>query len=196
MIPELERAGFYADMPDEEHITSGYRDPELAHRLSTAYHIIHDLISINDLQKNPVDLDGTTWYRDEWKYLFPDCPDINIVIDWLRDRRIKQNASAQVPPEYYNSSFSVGGIQSPAYALEGYESSDPYRLPNSSSPTISKHTLGVAVDIGVGLINPNLKWTQEIDDIARKYNLIRPYRQFKIDYANVEIDEWWHFERP
>ena len=50
MIPELESAGFYKDTPDEEHITSGYRDARLAHKLSTAYHIIHDLISIEDLK--------------------------------------------------------------------------------------------------------------------------------------------------
>ena len=199
MIPELEKAGFYADIPDWEHVTSGYRDPKLAHRLSTAYHIIHDLISVNDLQKNPVDLDGTTWYRDEWKYLFPDCPDINIVIDWLRDRRIKQNASAQIPPEYYNSSFSVGGIQSPAYALEGYESSDPYRLPNSSSPTVSKHVLGLAVDIGeIGkpISNESVMWDPRIDNIARKFNLSRPYHGLTVSYANIVINEWWHFERP
>jgi RHS repeat-associated protein len=28
MIPELEAAGFYEDMPDENHITDGYRDPK------------------------------------------------------------------------------------------------------------------------------------------------------------------------
>ena len=200
MIPELETAGFYADMPDEEHITAGYRDPKLAHRLSTAYHIIHDLITVDDLKKNPVDLDGTTWYKDEWNYLFPDCPGVNIVIDWLRDVRIKQNASAQVPSEYYNSSFStwvgIWRIQSPAYALEGYTSGNSSRLPNSNNPTISKHVLGVAVDIGNGLINPNLEWSQAIDNIARKFNLARPYHQLKIDYANIVIDEWWHFERP
>jgi hypothetical protein len=199
MIPELETAGFYADTADEKHITNGYRTPKLAHILSTAYHIIHGLVSVNDLQKNPIDLDGTTWYKDEWKYLVQDCFGINIAWDWLRDRRIKQNASAQVPPEYYNSSFSVGGIQSPAFALEGYESSDPFRLPNSSSPTISKHALGLAVDIGeigkpVGDVK-NVMWNSEIDDIARKHNLTRPYHDLFIAYANFTVDEWWHFER-
>jgi RHS repeat-associated protein len=196
LIPELEEAGIFEDKADWEHITSGYRDPKLAHVLSTAFHIIHGMVSVSDLQKNPIDLDRNVWYRDEWKYLFPDCPGINIVITALRDRRIKQNASAQVPPEYYNSNYSVGGIKSPAYALEGYESTDAYRLPNSNSPTVSKHVLGIAVDIGDGLINPNRKWDQKIDDIARKYNLARPYHQLRIDYANVDIDEWWHFERP
>ena len=200
MIPELEAAGFYTNMPAENHITVGYRDPKTAHRVSTAFHIIHDFIADSDLEKTSVDLDGTIWYKDEWKYLFPDCDKVNIVSNWLKDLRIKQNASAQISPDYYNSKYYVWDgifrIKSSAYALEGYASGDPRRLPNSNNPPISKHVLGLAVDIGNGFSNPNLQWSSEIDSIAMKYDLIRPYHQLKIDYANVVVDEWWHFERP
>jgi len=83
MIPKLEDAGFYEDTPDQDHISGGYRDPETAHRVSTAYHIIHDLVSIDDLRNVPKDMDGNIWFKDEWKYLFPDCRNVNIVRDWL-----------------------------------------------------------------------------------------------------------------
>jgi hypothetical protein len=200
MIPELEAAGFYEDIPDQEHITGGYRDPKIAHRVSTAYHIIHDLISVDDLKKTPRDLDGTIWYKDEWKYLFPECENANIAIAWLEELRIKQNAAARIPAAYYNKDFYVWEgifrIKSSPYALEGYPSGDSHRPPNSNNPSISKHVLGLAVDIFNGCENLDLMWSQEIDTIAIKYHLVRPYKDLKIDYANAIINEWWHFERP
>lgn len=44
--------------------------------------------------------------------------------------------------------------------------------------------------------DPNTLWDPRIDNIARQYNLVRPYRNLKLDYANMIINEWWHFERP
>jgi RHS repeat-associated protein len=201
LIPDLEKAGFFADISDEDHVTVGYRDQKIAHRVSTAYHILHDLITIDELKETPQDVDGTVWYKEEWNLLFPECDDINIALDWLRDLRIKQNASAQVPPEYNQTRiwFGVLPINSPSYALEGYASGDQHRLPNSDNPPISKHTLGLAVDIGdpgKSISDSNALWDPKIDEISRKYNLVRPYHNLMIDYANMTINEWWHFERP
>jgi hypothetical protein len=59
--------------------------------------------------------------------------------------------------------------------------------------------LRIAVDIGETgkqISDPNFLWSYGIDDIARRHNLIRPYRSLKINYANIVVDEWWHFERP
>ena len=72
-----------------------------------------------------MDLDNTTWYKDEWTNLFPECPGFDIPAwRWLLEFRIKKNASAQVPPEYYDGHVLVV-LHTPAYALEGYGPTDP-----------------------------------------------------------------------
>jgi RHS repeat-associated protein len=199
MIPELEEAGFYEDMTDQEHISGGYRDPRTAHLVSTAYHIIHDHISIDELRETPRDMDGTIWFRDEWKYIFPDCPGLNIASQWLLELRVKQNAANLIPTDYYNSDFyvwvGVWRIKSSPYALEGYPAGDPRRLPNSDNPAISKHVLRQAVDIFIGFSNQESVWDREIDAIASDFHMVRPYHELYIDYADLTLDEWWHFER-
>ena len=199
MIPELEEAGFYEDMPDQEHISGGYRNPRTAHLVSTAYHIIHDLISIDELRETPKDMDGTIWFRDEWKYIFPDCPGLNIASQWLLELRVKQNAANLIPTDYYHSDFyawvGVWRIKSSSYALEGYPAGDPRRLPNSDNPAISKHVLRQAVDIFIGFSNQESVWDREIDDITSDFYMVRPYHELYIDYADFTLDEWWHFER-
>ena len=109
---------------------------------------------------------------------------------------IKQNAAAQIPPEYYDANFYVWPrIKSSAYALEGYLPGDIRRLPNSDDPPISKHVSGFAVDIGASVIDFGSMWDPMIKTIAAKYNLHRPYENLRLDYANQVLNEWWHFER-
>jgi hypothetical protein len=119
---------------------------------------------------------------------------------FLRDLRIKQNAAAQIPTEYYDSNFyiweGIFRIKSSAYALEGYPPGDPQRAPNSDGPPVSKHVLRLAVDIRYGVANLDLMWSKKIDTIASRFNLVRPYNALRMDYADAVINEWWHFERP
>ena len=199
MIPELETAGFLEDVSDQDHITGGYREPKDAHRFSTAYHIIHDHISIEDLADTPSDSDRNVWYKDEWEYLFPECSSVNVVLGGLLEYRVKKNAS-NLSSETHNGKYVLAGIwfvQDVNYALEGYLSSSPSRLPNTDQPGISKHTTGLAVDIDAYWAIPReQRWAPAINDIARRFNLVRPYHNLDIDYADVTIDETWHFERP
>jgi hypothetical protein len=199
MIPELEAAGFLQDVTDEEHITGGYRAPKDAHRFSTAYHIIHDYVSIGDLSNVPIDSNSNVWYKDEWKYIFTECSRVNIALSGLLEYRVKKNAS-DLSSETHNGKYVLAGIwfvQDVNYALEGYPSGSPSRLPNSDKPGISKHTMGLAVDIDAYWAIPReQRWAPAINNIARRFNLIRPYHNLYIAYADVTIDETWHFERP
>lgn len=71
------------------------------------------------------------------------------------------------------------------------------RIPNLEEPPISKHVTGEAVDVGYYWSVPNARrWDQAIDDIARRFNLLRPFHNYILEYADVRIDEPWHYERP
>jgi hypothetical protein len=199
MIPELEAAGYLQDTADEDHITGGYRTPAEAHRFSTAYHIIHDLVPVESLENDPTDSDGNIWYREEWEYLFPQCSPLSIALAGLLEYRIKHNAST-LASATHNGSFVFAGVWFVAdvsYALEGYPRDDVDRLPNSGEPQVSRHVTRQAVDIGNYWAVPlGRRWEQTIDDIARRYNLVRPYNNLLIEYAGVRINEPWHYERP
>ncbi len=83
------------------------------------------------------------------------------------------------------------------YALEGYATWDPHRLPNSKKPSVSRHTTGEAFDIASEGILDITVWTQprgRIDEIAAKYNLFRAYHNRYIAYADYTAPEYWHFE--
>jgi hypothetical protein len=199
MIRELEVVGYLEDIADQDHISDGYRPRAEAHRISTAYHILHDVVTIDDLRRHPSDLDGTTWYREDWEYLFPAC-ESGDPLAWLLKLRVKSNAALQVPRTYWNAGETVWvgilPVPSPSYALEGYPAGDVRRLPNTDDPRISKHVLGLAVDVAFGWAVPfSSRWDEKIDSIARDYNLVRPFHNFVVTYANTVIDEFWHFER-
>jgi RHS repeat-associated protein len=213
MIAELEVEGYLKDITDEAHITQGYRSPQEAHRFSTAYHILHDFVTIEDLRKTPKDMDGTTWYKEEWDALY--CAAQNIYVDpqtrmgWLGylDYLIKKNASDQAPEIHLGGNFrgyiytSWGRVRDVSYALEGYATGDLHRLPNITYPGVSKHVSGLAVDIGKR--NYDVQrfsvWEQqnsEIDRIARKHDLRRPLNNNNyVWYTDDELAEWWHFEQ-
>ena len=212
MISELEDKGYLTNIPDENHIpdNGGFRTTATAHRWSTAYHILHDFVSIEDLRKTPKDLDGTTWYKEEWDIYY--CLYQNTFIDpqkrmmWIGylDYLIKKNASDQAP-EIQKSGRVRGYIYTPSgwvrdvnYALEGYPVGDPHRLPNASYPGVSKHVSGLAVDVSIGTRRDDV-WQQlgytEIDRIAHNHRLKRPLNTSDyVMYTEDEQAEWWHFE--
>jgi RHS repeat-associated protein len=217
MITDLEDNGFLTQIPDVDHITQGNRTQREAHAFSTAYHILHDFVSIEDLRKTPVDSDRNVWYKPEWDALY--CSAQNIYVDpqlrmqWLGylDYLIKKNASeygAQIGGWSGSIYTLYGSVPDVSYALEGYERSNPKRLPNSSLPGISKHTYGQAADIGrIREINgkprdiPKSKeqvWglpNSDVDRIARRWGLHRPLINGNYAwYTDDEPSEWWHFE--
>jgi hypothetical protein len=211
MISELEDKNYLTDMPDTDHILVGHRSADDAHKFSTAYHILHDLVSIEDLRKTPIDVKGNVWYEEWWdvfycgyqsQQTFPTDPPQVSSLAYL-DYLVKKNASnlvkdeTQLPFRPQNIIYtSFGFIQDVTYAMEGYPVGDPRRLPNVSLPGISKHVYGQAVDISIGATD-KFKETgyTEIDEIASKYQLKRPYNKDDyVAYTDDEIREWWHFE--
>jgi RHS repeat-associated protein len=214
MISELEDKEFLTNIPDENHIpdNGGLRSKETAHRWSTAYHILHDFVLIDDLRKNRIDIDGNIWYRDEWDFLYCTALYPNSFLDpqtrllqlGYLDYLIKKNASANAKEIHFRGNISgyiitgFGLVRDVSYALEGYPTGDPFRLPNVSDPAISKHVSGHAVDVSEGILREDL-WGEtgytEIDRIAHNHRLKRPLNSNDyVTYTDDEIAEWWHFE--
>lgn len=210
MITELEEEGYLIQTADENHISAGKRSPKEAHRWSTAFHILHDMVSIEDLRKTPKDLDNNVWYKQEWDVLFCLSQDTHLDptkrLQWIGylDYLVKKNASDQAEDIQMGGRLSgyiftpFGLVRDVNYAAEGYEVGDPNRLPNSSYPQVSKHVYGLAVDISMGILQgeawKKLGYT-EIDRIADAYGLQRPLNiPDYVNYTNAENAEWWHFE--
>jgi hypothetical protein len=210
MISELEDKSYLKNIPDEDHIpdNGGFRSTEIAHRWSTAYHILHDFVSIEDLRKTPVDSDGHVWYKQEWDAFYCSgssqigLPQISPLsyLDYL----VKKNASELAKDIRINGRFSgyiytlFGRIPDVSYALEGYKAGDPRRLPNVAYPSVSKHVSGLAVDVSVDILREDI-WQQlgytEVDRIAQSHRLKRPLNSSDyVAYTDDEIAEWWHFE--
>ncbi len=191
MISELEDENLLKDIPDQKHVAEAFRNKEKAHILSTAHHIINDFVTIDDLRATPVDMDNNVWYRPEWDYFYCAGPGGRFILNML----VKLNALSKVPNDYRTTRFKIP--YNTLYALEGYASWDPHRLPNITNPNVSKHTIGEAFDIsGDGRTNP-AQWEQfngRIDDIAKNNNLYRAYFNRYIAYADYTAMEWWHFE--
>jgi len=212
MISDLEDQGYLTQIPDIEHITQGNRTKKQAHIFSTAYHILHDFVSIDGLRRTRKDLDGNTWYKGEWDSLY--CAGQNIYVDpqlrmqWLGylGYLIKKNASelardTRVGGWRHNIYTPFGIVSDVSYALEGYERGTPERLPNSSLPGISKHVYGQAIDVGrydfdVLRIGAWQGTNSDVDKIAHKWGLRRPLNNSNYAwYTEYEPAEWWHFEQ-
>ncbi len=210
MITELEEKGYLIQTADENHISAGKRSPEEAHRWSTAFHILHDIVSVEDLRKTSKDLDNNVWYKQEWDVLFCLSQDLRLDpakrLQWMGylDYLVKKNASDQAEDIQMGGRLSgyiftpFGLVRDVNYAAEGYEVGDPNRLPNSSYPQVSKHVYGLAVDISMGILQDEA-WKQlgytEIDKIADAHGLQRPLNTPDyVNYTNAEFAEWWHFE--
>lgn len=203
MIRVLEKEHFLKDVPDQDHIGSGIRSNQVAHRWSTAYSIIHDKISITDLRKTPRDLDGNVWYNKNWEFIPRDSEcHLTPVLEDLLEYRVKKNASDKADNFLYKGrnpfkgwiKAGLGYVKDVPFALEGYPGNDPKRLPNflsSQNLPMTKHVLGLAVDIEIwGPVN---LWDNRIKDIADKYNLVRPFTE---NNGKGYPEEAWHFERP
>ena len=207
MISELESKGYLVDIPDLDHIEAAYRFPADAHKFSTAYHILHDFVSIEDLRETPIDADGNVWYKEEWDALYcsvvypTNAPQVSSrsYLDYLVKKNASEKGAAHIGgrnpfKKYIFTPF--GWVADVTYALEGYTASNPKRLPNSSLPGISKHVYGQAVDISIGYKDElrEMGYT-EVDEIASKYKMRRPYnRENYVSYTDDEKAEWWHFE--
>ena len=205
MISELEEKGYLTDIADEDHIEAAYRDAKTAHQWSTAYHILHDFVSIEDLRKTPIDADGIVWYKKEWDSLYCiSAYSANVMsprsyLNYLVKKNASEKGASHIGGynpfnRYIFTSFGL--VSDVTYAIEGYGTNNPKRLPNSTLPAISKHTTGQAVDISVGYNNgfTQIGYT-EVDEVAQKYGLIRPYNmQDPVPYTDDETIEWWHFE--
>jgi hypothetical protein len=131
-------------------IAQQFRSKQGAHRWSTAYQIVTGNIPLETLRQldGGRDRDGNIWYRKEW--------DAGAIVE---------NARSMQPPTH-------------AYAEEGYEDSDPRRLPNLSTIPVSTHIRGQAIDILA-------EWDRvsDAERIISGLGLTRPYAA-----------EPWHFE--
>jgi hypothetical protein len=78
--------------------------------------------------------------------------------------------------------------QAVTYALEGYPSGDPRRWPNNDDVEVSQHVYGLAVDVSINELTVADPWDPQIDAIAARYGLYRPYGK------DSEYPEPWHFE--
>ena len=188
MIAELEMEGFLIDGD----INSGYRSSSDAHRFSTAYHILHEDISLNDIMTTPVDQDGNRWWPEN---VFECIPEENDALKEILKTLVFYQASNNSPETQYGLVCTdYGCVPDVTFAYEGYEIGDPRRLPNKSNVHVSKHVKRLAVDI-VDWKNTGdyIVWNPRVNTIARKYNLVSPFHPGNRDNYP---EEFWHFEHP
>ena len=194
MIEELEQSGFLKNA----YIIDGVRDPSDAHRFSTAYSIIHDVVSLEAIENTPEDRDRNAWWP-------PNIPKIcipheNTALRELLITLIRYNASSLSPETQTNDLVctSYGCVRDVSFALEGYPRGDVRRLPNTDSLDVTKHVTGLAVDVGgwkcavFGRFFCVDEWDRRVDEIAGEFRLFRPF------YPGNPRDfppESWHFER-
>jgi hypothetical protein len=97
----------------------GVREPQKAHRNSTAYHIRIGVVTMDALKALPEgkDEDGNLWYQEGWT-----------------EAQVKANAIKVWDGEVAN---------------EGYAADDPKRLPNAAEVPMSTHCTGHAMDITI-----------------------------------------------
>jgi hypothetical protein len=97
----------------------GVREPETAHRNSTAYHIRTGVVTMDALKALPdgKDRDGNVWFKEGWT-----------------ETEVKANALDVWDGEVAN---------------EGYGPADPKRLPNAAEVPMSTHCNGHAMDITI-----------------------------------------------
>jgi len=147
-------------------ITKFLRKKRTAHRWSTAHHIVFGKVSIGALRRleDGRDRDGFQWYKPEWDDGSDDSTSANSI------EEIRQNAITL-------------GAPNTEYALEGYGSKDPARLPNLGDIPISKHVYGLAIDVLVDWSQFGGAWSQHARETVSQFGLIRPVP-----------DEPWHFE--
>jgi len=155
-----------------------FRPPEEAHRYSTAYSIQQHRVDPQVLQDHPIDLDGNVWLKDGWRYghyQSEQCVDEPALCAATMFNAGLKGAW---------SDFTCEGLYCypmANLAHEGYPHGDPRRLPNNDSVPMSKHVIGMAIDIeGNWLINA---WSREVDILAAEYGFSRPI-----------ANEHWHFE--
>jgi hypothetical protein len=150
-------------------VRAHYRPPALAHRWSTAHHLLLGQVSLGALRQLPggQDADGTLWYRPEWD---PGGPD---------------DAPAAHGPALCPNAAQLGGPGG-HYAEEGYAADDARRRPNLAAVPVSRHVRGLAMDLAVDWAAVGGPWSAEALALVARFGLLRPV-----------LSEPWHVEaRP
>jgi hypothetical protein len=120
------------------------------------------------------DLDGNLWYVENWTKAETD--------------------------EQARKNRGVGKGEKLSLAYEGYEVTDPKRLPNSLDPThppVSSHVFGLAIDVGI-------TWgrSTKLPSYAPGWSQSEIFEQFKLHRPIMENNPYgpaaaepWHFEK-
>lgn len=147
-------------------IKQHYRSRVLAHRWSTAYHIVNGGITMKDLREleNGRDQDGNLWYKKEW------------------DTRGRDSDYANASKKIVVNAMKIGQAEV-NFAEEGYACDHPFRRPNLSAIPVSRHVLGRAIDLQIDWAKMDGAWSSKAEAIISSFGLKRPYR-----------DEPWHLE--
>lgn len=143
-----------------------FRPRPMAHRFSTAYHLVNGNITLGALRVLPAgcDQDGSQWFRPEWGVNLPDELPASFVAEIVANA----NVLAQIRIKY---------------AEEGYESHDRRRLPNLADIPVSKHIQGWAIDTKVDWDALGGPWSEAACQMVARFGLTRPVP-----------GEYWHFE--
>jgi hypothetical protein len=156
----LERRGVYARILQQR------RAPSVAHRWSTADHIVSGDILLGALRslEDGRDRDGNQWYRSEW------------------DPGGRGGEAANASPALTENAVRLGNRRM-SYAEEGYEPNDSRRRPNGPNVPVSKHVYGLAIDCRVDWDATGGPWSDASRALIENFGLLRPVP-----------DEHWHFE--
>jgi outer membrane protein OmpA-like peptidoglycan-associated protein len=173
MVVELKKRGIGFDGIDD------VRDREIAHILSTAYHIYNKKIPLTDLQALPggKDAHGNVWYQPHWN--------MREVRNNAFEKAKRAKSGAVNEPDYGWNSINC--------AYEGYPDG-PQRLPNVSAVPLSSHVEGKAIDLSkIEWDKLGGPWSSEAKKFVSSFGLYRPFTPEADTYC---IKENWHFELP
>lgn len=126
-------------------------------------------------KKEVRDLDGNLWYVEDWNRAETD--------------------------EQARKNRAVGKGEKLSLAYEGYEVTDPKRLPNSldpAHPPLSSHVFGLAIDVGIqwggSTKLPSGAWGWSQPEIFEHFKLHRPIMEKNNPYGPGAAEPW-HFEK-
>ena len=174
----------------ESYVRCQVRPPSIAHRYSTAYHIVAGQVPLDRLIHYPTDLDGNIWFRPEWLLLARLEADGDAYLNAVIQCNAASNCRETWSAEWHEFVGRTATLRWPVlgYALEGYPADSPQRRPNVETIPMSKHVSGMAVDIALHLDSLPDFWDPHIDAVAQEFGLHRPYPQ------SCKHPEYWHFE--
>ena len=188
MISGFMRDGFIA----EYKVNQGYREPSVAHTISTANRIWTDRIPLEHLRNlsNGRDIDGNIWYKSEWEDFYLKMLSFVGMIggSYVNNLQVELQAKLQAQE---NAKNALPGYSITSLAFEGYEANDPRRAPNTNDVPVSQHVYGQAVDLGIDWSKFGGEWSGQAKEQVTKYNLDRPITPGRFPGYNPES---WHVE--